>query len=97
MKKDVYILLKPENMDTEDSQNYHVIKAQQDSDTKVLTYPFGMTVICGSWEKKSGITITDEQIIPRNDDSLRLLLAREQSAGKKICANCVKHFYADDV
>ena len=96
MIKDVYVLLKPENMDTVNSQNYHVIEAQQDSDTKALSYPSGRTVRCGSWEKKSRITIADSQIIPRNDNNLRLRLAEEQNAGKKICANCVKHFYADD-
>ena len=33
MKKDVYILLKPDNMDAANARNYHVIKAKKDLDS----------------------------------------------------------------
>ena len=97
MMKDVYVLLKPENMDTVNSQNYHVIEARYDADTQELSFPEGMTVICRNWEMKSRTRVNPSQIVPRNDNNLRLRLAEEQNAGKKICANCAKHFYADDL
>lgn len=97
MKKDVYILLKPDNMDAANARNYHVIKAKKDLDTGTYTYPDGTTVMCGSWEKKSGITIANAQVHPFDDANMRLVLAEKQNDGLPICANCAKHFYADGV
>ena len=97
MLKDVYVLLKPDNMDAANAQNHHVIKAQQDSDTKALYFPRNRKVVCESWEMKARTSVHESQIYSRNDDNLRLLLAEKQNDGVRICANCAKHFYADGV
>ena len=97
MIKDGYVLLKPDSMDTANAKNYHVIEARFNTDTNTLSFPDGRTVVCRNWEMKSGASVDSSQIVPRNDDKLRLCLAEEQNAGKRICANCAKHFYADGV
>ena len=97
MKKYVYVLLKPDNMDTANARNYHVIKAKQDIDTGALSYPDGTTVMCGSWEKKTNASVLPSQVHPFDDENMRLVLAEKQNDGLPICANCAKHFYADGV
>lgn len=97
MKKDVYVLLKPDNMDAANARNCHVIKAKQDIDSGALSYPDGTTVMCASWEKKINASVLPSQVYPFDDANMRLVLAKKQNDGVRICANCAKHFYADGV
>lgn len=97
MEEDVYVLLTPEQMDVEDHQNYHLVKATWDRAKKKLNIP-SRRVLCNGWDRKKNLEgIPDSRILARDDeDAIRLFLARQQNAGNNICANCVRHFYSGD-
>ena len=96
MLKDIYVLLDPVDMDTDDSQNHHIIRAKKDEKTGDLTFPSNRKVLCENWKKKSDATILPTQELPFDENDLRVRIAEEQNAGKELCANCVKHLYADN-
>lgn len=96
MIKDIYVFLRPEDIDGGDPQNHHVIEARQDSETGEITYPNGLATICNGCTKKRNLTIPTAHIIPRDDENIRSFLAEKQDEGKQTCANCVRHFYADN-
>lgn len=92
----VYVLLHPFDMDAESAENYHVIEAWRDPDTKSLSFRYGRTALDGICEMKRDASIEPSQILPHDDDALRLGLAKRQNQGDKICGNCVRRLYADD-
>ena len=96
MLKDVYVFLEPCDMDAENPKNYHVIKAKQDDSTGALSYPYGNEALCERWKKKHDADIRSYQVKSVDDSKMRTFLAEKQNDGNEVCANCVKHFYADD-
>lgn len=91
----VYVLLNPDNMNAQNAENYHVIEAWYDTDTDSLSFKDGYTALDGMYEMKRHPSIKHSQILPHDEDSLRLELARRQNRGDKICGNCVRNLYAD--
>ena len=96
MIRDVYVFLKPENMAAEEPKNYHVIEAQFDDQNNKLMYNHGSSAICECCSVAPSACIDLAQLKEHSDNAMRTFLAQQQNLGKQVCANCVKHFYADE-
>lgn len=91
----VYVVLHPKDMDAENPVNYHVIEAFQDAVTEELSFPSDWKALDGKFTMRPDAYIVPSQVMPHDDDVMRSALARKQNAGKPICGNCARHFYAD--
>lgn len=95
MYKPVYVYLYPQNMDAINAENFHIIEAEYDAQINNIRFPYGITALDGQFDMKPKTRINKEQILPHNDDQMRVFLAERQNYGDQVCANCVRHFYAD--
>lgn len=93
---EVYVLLPPEHVEANDAKNYHILDAERDDVSGAFSYPHGTRTLCNGYEKKDGARINNDRRFAHNDNLMRTKLAELQNSDTQICANCVKHFYADD-
>lgn len=96
MSKKIFIYLEPVDMDAENSENFHVIEARYDEEEEKFYFPKGYMTLDGLYEMNPKATILERQVHPYNHAHMRKFLAERQNEGEKVCANCVKRFYAEN-
>lgn len=98
-KHSCYIFLRPEDINGENPENYHLIEGEYTEEHgEIIDISIdGWYTVCNGCKRKGKLTrIPRAHILEKNDDTVRLFLAEQQNVGKRVCGNCVKHFYADD-
>ena len=95
----VYVFVKPQFVDAENAQNYHIFKGYYDLRTgHFISFTNGKSC-CGKCHCKS----SSERVRPfenPNEDSLmaaRRYAAYLEEHGKKVCGQCVATLFSDGI